>query len=69
MTTDTLTRTRESYVYLISKQTIPGLKAPPHDFAEQVFLWLSHNMPEELEGDAIDKHAVEVAAVHLGLCD
>jgi hypothetical protein len=67
--TDTVTRTREAYVHLISTQSIPTLKAPTHDFAEKVYDWLYLNMPEELDGVSVDTHAIEVAAVHLGLCE
>jgi len=68
VTVETATRTREAYVHLISKQSIP-LKAPTYDFAEQVYDWLYHNMPEELDGVSIDTHAIEVAAAHLGLSE
>ena len=68
MLTEELTRSRESYVHFIAQHTLPNIKVP-HDFADQVYDWLHHNMPEELEGVAIDLHAIEVAAVHLGWCD
>jgi hypothetical protein len=66
---ETDTRQRELYVHHISTQTISNLKAHPHDFAEQVYDWLARNMPEELDDVRVDTHAIEVAAVHLGLCD
>lgn len=60
---------RELYINTVSSIVTHVPTKAPHDFAPQIVDWLSSHMPEELDGNPLDQHAVEVALVHLGWVD